>query len=30
MGFLIAVTAYTVWRSFSEMREGRFFDDEDG
>ena len=30
MAFLIAVTAYTVHRSFREMREGRFLDDEDG
>ncbi|MCY4546890.1 MAG: TRAP transporter small permease [Defluviicoccus sp.] len=30
MGFLIAVTAYTVWRSLREMRAGRFLDDGDG
>ena len=30
MAFLIAVTAYTVHRSFREMREGRFQGDEDG
>lgn len=29
MGFLIAVTAYTVWRSFREMRAGRFLDGGD-
>ena len=30
MGFLIVVTAYTVHRSFREMRAGRFQGDEDG
>ena len=30
MAFLIAVTVYTVGRSFREMRAGRFFDGGDG
>lgn len=29
MAFLIAVTAYTVYRSFREMRAGRFLDGDD-
>ena len=29
MGFLIAVTVYTVHRSFREMRAGRFLDGDD-
>ena len=30
LAFLIAVTAYTVYRSFGEMRAGRFLDGEEG